>query len=78
MVPTMFRKKMAEMWCLPEINHWWLPNEEGFSPLLREIRAFSEQRTSLQIDQSTEKLRDIRAVFSGLSVQKQEGNLSGL
>jgi hypothetical protein len=70
MFPPMFRQKMAEMWCLPEIHHWWLANDEGFSPLLREIRAFSQQRTSVQIDQSSEKLRDISAIFSGLGVQK--------
>ena len=70
MFPPMFRQKMAEMWRLPEIHHWWLPNDEGFTPLLREIRAFSEQRTSAQIDQSSEKLRDISAIFSGLEVQK--------
>lgn len=62
---------MAEMWRLPEINQWWLPNDDGFSSLLREIRGFSEQRTSLHIDQSSEKLRDISALFSGLESQNQ-------
>jgi hypothetical protein len=77
MFPPTFRKKMAEMWHLPEIHHWWLPNDEGFSSLLREIRGFSEQRTSQQIDQSSEKLRDISAIFSGLDVERpQEASLS--
>ena len=71
MFPPMFRQKMAELWGLPEVQHWWLPNDEGFSPLVREIRAFSEQRTSVQIDESSEKLRDISAIFSGLEVQKK-------
>ena len=68
---------MAEMWALPEINNWWLPNDEGFSPLLREIRAFSEQRTSLKLDESSEKVRDISAIFSGLDGQLQ-GSTSSL
>lgn len=78
MFPATFRKKMAEMWHLPEIHHWWLPNDEGFSPLLQEIRAFSQQRTSLQVDQSSEKIRDISAIFSGLEVEQPEGSGSGL
>lgn len=74
MFPPTFRKKMAEMWHLPEIHSWWLPDDEGYSSLLREIRAFSEQRTSLHVDQSSEKLRDISAVFSGLQLfQQQDG-----
>jgi hypothetical protein len=77
MFPITFRKKMAEMWGLPEISHWWLPNDEGFTPLLREIRAFGEQRTSQKLDQSSEKVRDISAIFSGIDA-RHEGNPSSL
>ena len=71
MFPLTLRQKMAALWQVPEIHHWWLPNDEGFSPLLREIRAFSTERMAPDLDETTQKLRDISAVFSGLDIENE-------
>ena len=70
--PTAFRSKMAEMWHLPEVNHWWLPDDEGFTPLLREIRAFIKERgivyRNSKGDDLRDDLRDMKAIFSRLDI----------
>jgi hypothetical protein len=86
--PATFRSKMAEMWHEPEVNHWWLPNEEGFTPLLRDIRAFIKERAvayeESKGDEFRDDLRDIKAIFSKLNIDDSpksspsEGSASGV
>ena len=86
--PTTFRSKMAEMWHEPEVNHWWLPNEEGFTPLLRDIRAFIKERAAayekLSGDEMKDDVRDMKAIFSKLNIDDSpksspsEGSASGI
>jgi hypothetical protein len=86
--PTTFREKMAEMWREPDVNHWWLPNEEGFTPLLRDIRAFIKERTvayeESKGDELRDDVRDMKAIFSKLSIDESpksslsEGSASGI
>ena len=85
--PTMFRSKMAEMWHEPEVNHWWLPNKEGFTPLLRDIRVFIKERTAAyeksEGDEVKDDVRDMKAIFSKLNIDDSpksspsEGSASG-
>ena len=86
--PTTFRSKMAEMWREPDVNHWWLPNDEGFTPLLRDIRAFIKER-AVTYEQSTgdelrDDVRDMKAIFSKLNIDDSpksslsEGSTSGV
>ena len=67
--PAMYRMKMSEMWQLPEINHWWLPHEERFHPILKAIRAFSKERASRPSDDHQEDIRDMKAIFSKLNIE---------
>jgi hypothetical protein len=86
--PATFRSKMAEIWHEPEVNHWWLPNEEGFTPLLRDIRAFIKERAVVydmsKGDEFRDDLRDIKAIFSKLNIDDSprsspsEGSASGV
>ena len=62
--PQTFRTKIAELWSMPSINHWWLPDEEGYSQILRTIRAFIQERTTKPRTQVTEDIRAMRAIFS--------------
>lgn len=72
--PATFRSKMAEMWKLPEVNHWWLPDEEGFTPLLRDIRAFIKERALAyersKGDELRDDLRDMKAIFAKLNIEE--------
>ncbi|MCJ1397549.1 hypothetical protein MMC11_000743 [Xylographa trunciseda] len=68
--PSSFRSKVAELWCLPEIEHWWLPNEEGYPPIIKSIRAFIEERTRAPRDQGSEDVRNIKGMFAKLSIDE--------
>lgn len=69
----MFRSKHAELWGIPEVRHWWLPHDEGYPAIVRDIRAFIEDRTTqLRIQPKSEDLRTMKAIFSKLSVHVNE------
>jgi hypothetical protein len=48
--------------------HWWLPNDEGFSPIIRSIRKFVEERSSLPTDVPKEDLREMKQIFAALKL----------
>lgn len=68
--PMTFRLKMAEMWQIPDLTQWWLPNNEGFHPVLQSIRAFSEERASNPSDDQGEDIRDMKMIFSKLALDE--------
>jgi hypothetical protein len=51
--------------------HWWLPNDEGYTPIIRSIRSFVEERTSPAIDLPGEDLRDMKQIFSSLNLDDE-------
>lgn len=48
--------------------HWWLPNDEGYSPIIRSVRKFVEERTSPATDLPKEDLREMKQIFSKLKL----------
>ena len=67
-----FRAAIAAIWQLPEIQHWWLPNDEGYSDSIREVRGMSEERMNQPLDDFRENVRDMKSLFWKLSVDGQE------
>ncbi|KLJ05397.1 hypothetical protein EMPG_11115 [Blastomyces silverae] len=61
--PSTFRSKMADLWQLPELNHWWLPNEEGYPRLVNEIRDWTRERELKPRDTFREDIRDLKTMF---------------
>ena len=53
---------------MPELNHWWLPNDEGYHDIVREIRAMTEERTNNPRDQFRQAVRDMRSVFGKMNL----------
>lgn len=39
------RAQMAHMFEDETVVRWWLPNDEGFSPVLQRVRAFADERS---------------------------------
>ncbi len=39
-----FRSKLAKLFHDEDARRWWLPDDEGFSPVLQSIRNFAEER----------------------------------
>jgi len=55
--------------------HWWLPNDEGYPPIIRSIRKFVEERTSNPVDLPGEDLRDMKAIFASLKLDDGQSSL---
>ncbi|PGG98671.1 hypothetical protein GX51_06677 [Blastomyces parvus] len=66
--PSTFRSKMADLWQLPELNHWWLPNEEGYPRLVKEIRDWTSERELKPRDTFREDLRVLKTMFWRMAV----------
>lgn len=71
--PPTYRDKVAQLWCLPEVCHWWLPNDEGYSSIVRSIREFMEYRSPEDPSRAggktkSEDLRNLKAIFSKISM----------
>ncbi|KGQ00746.1 hypothetical protein PAAG_12589 [Paracoccidioides lutzii Pb01] len=61
--PPAFRTKMADFWQLPELTHWWLPNDEGYPRLVREIRDWIRERELKPRDTFREDVCDLKTMF---------------
>jgi hypothetical protein len=59
---------MALLWGDPSVNHWWLPNDKGYPKIIRDIRAFVEDRTTPPKDSSSSDLREMKTLFSNLNL----------
>lgn len=66
---------MAELFNDPSCVQWWLPNNEGFSPILQSVRAFADERNVTAVSAQTENLREVRHIFAKLQIG--EGGAGG-
>ncbi|MCJ1478554.1 hypothetical protein MMC13_007235 [Lambiella insularis] len=66
--PSAFRTKIAELWNIPDIEIWWFPNEDGYPPIIKSIRAFIEERTREPRDQGSEDVRNIKSMLPKLDI----------
>ncbi|KAK5111695.1 hypothetical protein LTR62_004801 [Meristemomyces frigidus] len=72
--PTVLRQRMSELWAL-DVNHWWLPNDEGLPQVVRAIRDFVEYRASMPQDDVAVNVRDMSGIFRAMSVSDESGLL---
>lgn len=76
--PPTFRSRMAELWGVPEIRHWWLPHDQGYPAIVRDIRAFIEDRImQIHSQPKSEDMPTMKATFSKLSVQTSGQSIQG-
>ncbi len=66
--PLTMRTRMAELFKDEACIRWWLPNDEGFSPVLKSVRALADERNATLVSAQTENLREIRHVFSKMQL----------
>jgi hypothetical protein len=59
---------MAKLFADESVIRWWLPNDEGFSPLLQNIRAIADERNTMAASTQRESLQQIRHVFSRMQL----------
>lgn len=51
-----------------EQSDWWLPNDEACPPIIRSIKDFITDRTTAPKDQASEDLREMKGLFSTLTI----------
>ncbi|KAL2135991.1 hypothetical protein VTI74DRAFT_6040 [Chaetomium olivicolor] len=69
--PVTMRTRMAEIFNDQNCLRWWLPNDEGFSPLLQNIRAIADERNAMAASTQRESLQQIRHVFARMQIGPQ-------
>jgi len=69
--PITMRTRMAELFDDESCIRWWLPNDEGFSPLLQNIRAIADERNAMALSTQRESLQQIRHVFSRMQIGEE-------
>ncbi len=65
--PSAFRKRMSDAWGV-DVTRWWLPNDQGYPPIVRSIREFIDYRMTPAKDRHTEDLREIAGIFKSLKL----------
>jgi len=88
--PPPFRKRMALHWNLPEVEDWWLPNGEGKTRLLDEIRMVVEDRIRAVAEAGTDDgkndlreikglfaIREVKGLFSKMTLDQQSNTDDG-
>lgn len=45
---------------------WWLPNDEGFSPILQSVRAFADERNRSATPTHPDNVRDLKDLFDAV------------
>ncbi|CAK7232029.1 hypothetical protein SBRCBS47491_008129 [Sporothrix bragantina] len=68
---------MAELFNDPSCVQWWLPNNEGFSPILQSVRAFADERNLTAVSAQMENLREVRHIFAKLQIGEGGGSGGG-
>ncbi|KAK3990106.1 adhesion and hyphal regulator 1 [Cladorrhinum sp. PSN332] len=74
--PATMRTRMAELFSDERCVRWWLPNDEGFSPLLQSLRAFADERNAMAASTQRDSLTQIRHVFSRMKIGPASGNMA--
>ncbi|KAI4283469.1 MAG: hypothetical protein L6R38_002111 [Xanthoria sp. 2 TBL-2021] len=76
--PLTLRNKLASLWGISELRHSWLPNEEGYPPIVRSIRAFIEDRTQNAGHQpKAEDVRTRKGLFDKLNMNDSPDDVHG-
>ena len=66
---------MANRWDLPEVNEWWLPDDNARPRVVRSVQAFMGDRIPQASEQSrSEDQRNISGIFSKLKMDDGRGD----
>ncbi|KAG6255919.1 hypothetical protein E4U24_006305 [Claviceps purpurea] len=79
--PTAQRQKVAHLFRDPSLTRWWLPDDEGLTPVLQAVRAFTDERNTAAVNTQFENIREVRHLFAKLEaaemtlMQADHGNV---
>jgi hypothetical protein len=69
--PLTMRMRMAELFGDQTCVRWWLPDDDGFTPVLKSIRTFADERNETAVTAQTENLREMRHGFTKMQIEGQ-------
>lgn len=75
--PAALRGRMSELWG-EDVSRWWLPNDEGFPPVIQSIREFIEYRMLKPADELQENVREMKALFQSMNIGDNDSPLKGM
>ena len=58
---------MASYFRDPSCVRWWLPNDEGFTPILQSLREFADQRNAVAVTAQQESVREATYLYQKMS-----------
>ncbi|TKA80129.1 hypothetical protein B0A55_03319 [Friedmanniomyces simplex] len=70
--PAALRQHMSELWAV-DVNHWWLPNDEGYPRVVRALRDFVQYRASMPKDALTANVSDMSGIFQAMDLAEEAG-----
>lgn len=70
------RQKVARIFQEPSCARWWMPNDEGFTPVLQSIREFADERNAVAVTAQQESVREVRHIFEKLDLS-DDGSSAG-
>lgn len=62
---------MTGVWGV-DVMRWWLPNDEGYFPILQAVREFIDYRARVPQDTVQSDLRDMKGLFKALQLDDAE------
>lgn len=68
---------MAELFQDPSCLRWWLPNDEGFTPVLQRIREFADERNIVAVNAQQERVREVRQLYQKFGNMDVESDALG-
>lgn len=71
MCPLSVRSRLAVFFGDPTCVRWWLPDEEGLTPILRSIRDFADERNAVAMNAQQASVREVRTLFENLSFAEE-------
>lgn len=60
------RARMAQLFDDDSVMRWWLPNDQGLSPVLQCVRAFADERNRSAVSTHAEQVRDMTDLFNAV------------
>ena len=66
--PLTMRTRMAELFGDQACVRWWLPDDEGFTDILKSVRVFADERNATAVTAQSENLREIRHIFAKMQL----------
>ncbi|KAF1808433.1 hypothetical protein P152DRAFT_222206 [Eremomyces bilateralis CBS 781.70] len=74
--PVMLRFQLTESLGI-DVRHWWLPNNEGFPPIMQAVRQFVTERTATPRSPAAEDLHSLKGIFKSLSLHEDGQHSTG-